>query len=194
MFYTKNLEKSEAIASFLCKEEDADYALISIEEYHGFQKALRIVRERALQQIDKGQADKHGYTLLRAEEGRYSYDYDSPAWLITMRSPYSIKIPLKEVSFLIKKDLTDFYGFVELPMIYDRETEKYTRLNIKDYFSFVSFHAPSDDFSSIIDSHIIQLLNFLNSCDWKFAFKIRRLVRNAATGCYEVSYWATDPM
>lgn len=191
-----------------CEESEADYVVLPIndyngsvlipeEEYNGLQKAVRIVRNRAKQQIDKSKADKNGYTLLRADKRQYSYKYESPAWLVTRSTPYSIKMTLDEVTFMLNRDLREFYGFLDLPLIETTDYNYKTVLkqwNIKDFFSIMGCHNPKEDRSKIGSEEVLQKLDFLDSCDWKLAFEISRIAKNAATGCYEVSYWATEPI
>lgn len=89
-------------------ELQATHVLITQKEYHGLQKALRIVRDRAVQQVEKSETDEHGYQLLRAEYRPYqgtSYE----AWLVTRRTPYSVHMGVSEVSEVISRDLDDFY-------------------------------------------------------------------------------------
>ena len=96
-------------------EKSATHVLIPIEEYNGYEKALRIVHDRALQQIEKSKADEHGYTPLRAEKRCYkSLSY---AWLITRRTPYSIKIKLEDAMTLIERDLSEHYNLKEISRI-----------------------------------------------------------------------------
>lgn len=193
------LVPKEEYYEFLKASESASEGsvVISEEEYNGFQKAVEIVRRRAKQQIDKSKADEHGYTLLRADKRQYSYKYDSPAWLITMSTPYSIKMTLEEVTAMLDRDLRDFYGFLDLPQIesvgftHEADLKKW---DIKDFFSTMKYHDREADRDSIQNTEVLQKLDFLDSCDWKLAFEISRIARNAATGCYEVSYWATEPM
>lgn len=176
---------------------DGDTVTIPTAEYNGLQKALRIVRDRAKQQIDKSTADENGYTLLRADKRQYEHKYDSPAWLITMSTPYSIKMSLGEVNAILDRDLRDFYGFRDLPEIISESSidhGKPKKWDIKDFFSTMKYNDPTIDRSMIQNNELLQKLAFLDSCDWKLAFEISRIAKNHATGCYEVSVWATAPM
>ena len=180
-----------------CDEESAEYALVPIAEYNGLQKALRIVRERGKQQIDREKADDNGYTLIRAERRIYDYESRVKGVYITRSTPYSIKIGLGTASFLIENDLKTFYKYVELPT-FERENS----FNHKES----SFYAPKDvlkDYDdyfirckgteNIKNEWIIQRINFLReNNEGKIAFEIAKLSKNHAQGVYEVSYWATD--
>ena len=84
-----------------CDEAEAEYVMIPLAEYYGYEKAVRIVKDRAIQQVDKATADKYGYTLMRADKKRYNYEQDEKAWLITRNTPYSIKIGLEEAEYFI---------------------------------------------------------------------------------------------
>lgn len=190
----QELKASTSVPEDSSNEETIE---IPVEEYNGYQKAIRIVRDRAIQQIEKSKADEHGYTLLRADKRPYSHKYESMAWLITMSTPYSIKMGLKEVSFMLEKDLTDFYGLRKLPDIPEtdyRGKPSFKTWYIKDFFSDLRYHKKDADRSSIQNESLLFKYEFLDSCDWELAFEISRIARNSATGCYEVSYWATSPM
>lgn len=180
------------------EEDAANYCFIPIEEYHSYLKAVEIVRRRALQQIDKAKADEHGYTLLRADRRQYSYDSKLKAWLITMSSPYSVKLSLAQVTAMLNKDLRDFYGFCDLPLIETSDTYYADKggkpWDVKDFLGTYHYNRKNKDRSTIHNPEYLQKLNFLDEHDWKIAFEISKIAKNHATGCYEVSYWATEPM
>lgn len=175
-----------------------DTVTIPVDEYNGLQKALKIVRDRAVQQIDKAKADEHGYTLLRADYRAYSYRYASDAWLVTRNSPYSVKMSLSEASAMLKRDLTDYYGYRELPMLESIDYPDRTilrRWDIKDFFATLTFfHEYMGNRGNIGNAELLKKLDFLEACDCKLAFEVSKIARNYATGCYEVSYWATQPI
>lgn len=89
-------------------ESQATYVCISTHEYHGLCKALRIVHDRALQQIDKSKTDAHGYLLMRAERRLYP-GTGYPAWLITKRTPYSCRMAIADIEEIVSRDLHEFY-------------------------------------------------------------------------------------
>lgn len=164
---------------------------VSEEELNGYKKAVRIVRDRAKQQIDKAKADKNGYTLLRAEKRKYGRDKGS-AWLITKGTPYSIKMDFAEASALITRDLAEFYGLVTIPKykgIYDQEE----KLSVKEMLRLNDDYKNGDR-SGMQNEKILYYLDWLDGYRWRIIFDIARFSQNHATGCYEVSYWALSPV
>lgn len=189
--YTRLLEATRGTSA-------PDTVTIPVDEYNGLQKALKIVRDRAVQQIDRAKADEHGYTLLRADYRAYSYRYEYQAWLVTRSSPYSIRMSLSEASAMLKRDLNDYYGYRELPMIEHIDYPGHTILrqwDIKDFFDTLTFHQQyMSNRSNIGNTELLAKLDFLAACDCKLAFEVSKISKNHATGCYEVSYWATQPL
>lgn len=161
--------------------EQANYVCMPISDYNGYQKALRIVRDRARQQVDKAKADRYGYTLLRADFRPYTYK--SPkAWLITKSTPYSIKMDLGEVQYIIGCDLRDYYGYRELP----------AHLGVLDMLDYCKrFYMDGESRIDIQNEEMLEKLAFLDECGGKLAFELSRISSNFATGTYEISYWAT---
>ena len=165
---------------------------VSEEELNGYKKAVRIVRDRAKQQIDKAKADKNGYTLLRAEKRKYGRDKGS-AWLITKSTPYSIKMDFAEASALIAQDLREFYGFIDIPAWDWKGRYEQEELSIKEMLSYNDSYKNGDR-SGMQNEKILFYLDWLDRYRWKIIFEVSRFAQNHATGCYEVSYWALSPI
>lgn len=165
---------------------------VSEEELNGYKKAVRIVRDRAKQQIDKAKADKNGYTLLRAEKRKYGRDKGS-AWLITKGTPYSIKMDFAEASALIAQDLREFYGFIDIPAWDWKGRYEQEKLSIKEMLSYNDSYKNGDR-SGMQNEKILFYLDWLDGYRWKIIFEVSRFAQNHATGCYEVSYWALSPI
>ena len=165
---------------------------VSEEELNGYKKAVRIVRDRAKQQIDKAKADKNGYTLLRAEKRKYGRDKGS-AWLITKGTPYSIKMDFAEASALIAQDLREFYGFIDIPAWDWKGRYEQEKLSIKEMLSYNDSYKNGDR-SGMQNEKILFYLDWLDLYKWKIIFEVSRFAQNHATGCYEVSYWALSPI
>lgn len=89
-------------------ESQATHVCLDVHEYHGLLKTLRVVRDRALQQVDKSKTDEHGYLLMRAERRVYR-GTGYLAWLITKRTPYSCHMAAQDALNIITRDLHDFY-------------------------------------------------------------------------------------
>ena len=95
-------------------EWDADMVLISIEDYHGYEKAVRVVHDRAMQQIRPAITDEHGYQLISADKTYIKGHFGGlPVWRISKTTPYSIQIPLVDVKELIELDLRRYYHYME---------------------------------------------------------------------------------
>ena len=165
---------------------------VSEEELNGYKKAVRIVRDRAKQQIDNAKADKNGYTLLRAEKRKYGRDKGS-AWLITKGTPYSIKMDFAEASALIAQDLREFYGFIDIPAWDWKGRYEQEKLSIKEMLSYNDSYKNGDR-SGMQNEKILFYLDWLDRYRWKIIFEVSRFAQNHATGCYEVSYWALSPI
>ena len=90
-------------------KDNAQFVLVPIKEYHGYENALRILREKSLLNAEKSKADEHGYTLKLASES-IRKDFGISAWKISAETPYSLKIGLENAAFLIEKDLRAYYG------------------------------------------------------------------------------------
>lgn len=167
---------------------------ITEKELNGYEKAVRIVRDRAKQQIDKAKADEHGYTLLRADKRQYDRK-SGKAWLITMSTPYSIKMSLSEASAIVERDLKEFYGLRDLPVLEVTNYGHVKVLPISDVIEYYErFIVNEEETYRIGNEQMLTGIRWLKETNGRVAFELSRLARNAATGCYEVSYWATEPM
>lgn len=180
------------------KNEDSQkegYITIPTAEFHGLQSALRIIRDRSLQQIDKTTADKHGFSLKYADWRPYDRTYpDNKAYLITKTTPYSLKIDLETVSFLVMKDLKAFYNFKDLPFFQLSPTDQAVQLSHKELLQAV---AEKNDPSHAYDWYVVnaekgrQIKAFLDGDDRPITFEVVRVGSNHGQGVYEVTYWAT---
>ena len=171
--------------------------VISQEEYNGYQKALRIIKDRSLQQIDKSQADKHGYRLMRAEKRVYGRKNGKPAYLITKSTPYSIKMDPQVVKNEILDDLKQHYNFIGTRTYTDtRWGQDKKKITLSKYCDGIEqkddpTYANRDFYSSNDDEGraIYQIFQKYNNV---FIFEFSKLSSNPAQGVYEITYWATD--
>lgn len=166
--------------------------MISQEEYNGLQNALRIVRERAVQQIDKARADEHGYTLLRADYRVYGRSKDK-AWLVTKSTPYSAKIGIREARFMILKDLREYYNFVKGGC--EDERGHYREFNASEICKAgMQYNDPGHPYDFLVSNNKAgkALYCMFEEYDGVLGFELSKLSVNYAAGTYEVSYWATD--
>lgn len=185
---------------FRTNQEDADYAVIPVKEYNGLINALRIVRDRALQQVDKAKADEHGYTTLRAEYRKYIPGQEYKGWLITKSTPHSINIPLEAAHELILRDLQDFYSFTGIPTLrFCRNGIKEERVleagNILKAVSQLTNPSCQDQEYFLEHTeygHAVYL--YLSEYQFSISFELSKIACNYSQGVYEVSYWATTPV
>lgn len=172
------------------EEEDANYALVPINEYNGLLNAVRIVRDRAKQAVKKSQTDEHGYKLLRAD--RKPFDRDTgDAWLITKQTPYSVDLSPSEVLFMLKADLWEFYGYSE--EVYEHDGFRYF-IPPKDYIRASEDYVLRSERPFLAEnSEKGELLKeIFERNQGNVSFFIARVGANYGAGVYEVSYWATN--
>lgn len=185
------LKNNDGKYSF-CEHEEAEYAVIPIDEYYGFLSALRIVRDRAKQQIDKNTADEHGYTLLRARYKHYEPRNSEKAWFVTKRTPHSAKLPFVTASDLIKMDLKEFYHFRDAKKFRKSSGYSFSEIEIIRNYNYYRDH-DEDEINSIKNTDMKEMLDYFVETDGKLAFEIAEISCNVGLGVYEVSYWATKP-
>ena len=111
-------EEYEYLKTF--PELPAGYVKIREEKLKGYENALRIIHDRALQQIDKAKSDQYGYRMLDAKHiydgyGEYrpdlrQKDIEVEVWQIRMETPHSTKIAYEDALFIIKEDLERYYA------------------------------------------------------------------------------------
>lgn len=158
-----------------CDKEEAGFVLIPIKEYNGLQNALRIVKDRALQQIDRAKADENGYTLIDAFKDKSGF------WVITRQTPYSLHIPLEVASSLIKDDFKKHYSFLDVERK-DAETLSYQFKNLADFLR-VPNYANTDTGKKVI--------GFVKPRNGRFSFGVKSIKGNLGKGVYMVTYQAT---
>ncbi len=175
-----------------------DTIVIPQMEYHGLLKALRIVRERSLQHINKAVADIHGYAPRFCEERVYDRNHpDQKAFLITKSTPISLKIDLQTASFLIRQDLGDFYNYININDI--RLPTLSTPIKISASDLLLACHQRDDpDYSYdfyVDNSEQGRLIRaWLDSVDKAISFEVAKITSNIGQGVYDITYWATGPI
>lgn len=184
-----------------CDESDAEFVMIPRKEYNGLQNALRIVNDRALQQIDKSKADEYGFRFLRGEM-RYYRKGRGELYLITKETPYSVKLDVSEVKYLIENKLREIYCWTDQINLQeyqddgDRLEEYDNSMAPEDVVNAATLwkkpNIEKDDFfwgSSNAKSHA--MYNVFSEYK-QFIVAVDRISANYGTGQYEVSYWATE--
>lgn len=180
--------------------DDADRdVLISPHRLHGLEKALRIVRDRAKQQVDKGKADTHGYTLISADKRAYGGRGDDLIRIVR-RTPHSVKIPLEDAKDIILLDLIEYYHYVDpdlLSVTYTRDRSTYTHeISVTELLKGAKQRAKGDyaDHDFYVDNNEIgrAIRRIVDGADGKIAFDLDSLIPDYGQGVYKVGYWATD--
>lgn len=194
IFLNIDAEIEDKFEMVSCEDQYASHVIIDINKYHGYENALRIIRDRACQQIEKEKADEHGYTLLRADYRKYDYRREYKAFCITKASPYSISMPLAFVKKLIIDDLIKYYNYVELPML---KVEIPSRDG-----SYINFIERQLTVEHILDKlpRIVEPEDAFQRAmvDWReqlpdvISFELNKITGNYGKGIYEIGYWATD--
>ena len=175
-----------------------DLVIINKKQYYGLENALRIVRNRGCQQVNKAKADKHGYTLKSCEKRKIDYDYDECAYFVTKDTPYSINMPFDDASVIIKRDLMDFYHYIEFPEFELSQSFNYKRkLTNREiiiaYSQMNSEYYKKQNFlldNSLFGCNVKKFFDNILSKD--FIFDITKFTTNYGNGTYQVSYLSTN--
>ena len=183
-----------------CEKDNADYVLVPINEFNGLKKAVRIVNDRALQQIDKSKTDEHGFRLLRADLKRYQHGSDGRLWLITKETPYSSKMAVDEASALIENKLRELYWWVDEVNLQnftdDRLDVWRTRLTSEDLGTArEQWHDAErrEQYNFLIENSERGRAVYQCFCKHNaMILEVSKLSVNYAQGLYEVTYWATE--
>lgn len=206
MYFKESSDRKEFTT---CGEEECTHICIPIREYNGYRKAVRIVTDRALQQIDKSKADENGFRFLRAEE-RYCRECNGMLWYVVKQTPHSIKIPSTdalEISVQTLRERFKFIDDVDLRKFYlDSEREKSDESDGNVMVTSISsqwmpeaveqwnneIHRNENDF--LIQNNITgrALYRAFAQFDGLFIVGIAGISINYAQGVYEISYWATS--
>ncbi len=168
------------------------------EEYNGIQKMFRILRDRSLQEIEKSKADPHGYTLKYADERPLDRLHpDQRAYFITKMTPLSLRMNLETAYYMIKKDLREYYNFLDNVSIKSAQgssngnikpTDLYTALSQrKDPNYNYDFYVSNSDYGKMIKKT-------LDNSPQIVSFGPIKIVSNIGQGIYEISYWASAPI
>lgn len=169
----------------IAEEEDADYALINIHEYNGLQKALRLVRERALQEVKKSTVDKHGYKLLNMSRQRYE-NTRYAHWVVKMASPYSIKIDINGVYEIILMDLKEHYGYERFP--FESGNEIFYELELLERVEAYALRKAAGRVIEEMDP----LEQLIEKREGRIVFGLKNIKPNYGSGVYEVEFLATE--
>ncbi len=160
--------------------------IVTKEEYHGYQNALRIINDRSIQQIDREKADAHGYTLRYADQRVLDRSCpDQKAFVISKITPISLHVDLETAFFLIKQDLKKYYHFADIKQTRIRPVDILKAIPQRDDPSWnEEFYVDNSEYGR-------QIYMFLDDVPQCFIFDIFNIRSNIGQGVYEVSYWAT---
>ena len=178
------------------KTEGEDVVQLPRAEYNGFLKMLRIIRDRELQQIDKEKSDSYGYTTKYVDER--IYDRSRPeitAFYITKTTPISLKIDLYTAYTLVKKDLQEFYGFIDEQVYMSSEgiPKKIKTIDLLEAFQKKSEKNYDRDYYISNSEYGRKLKEIVDSSE-VISFGPLKLSSNYGQGVYEISYYATEPI
>lgn len=96
------------------KEEYPEGHILTDSEWNGYNKALEIIKNKSLAQVDKSKVDEYGYTpLFYGTCTRYINKKPYIVKTTKKETPYSIKMDLYVVEELIIKDLNE-QGFCDI--------------------------------------------------------------------------------
>lgn len=200
----KYLKKSEEGYAF-CDEDNAEFVLVAKNEFNGLKKAVRIVNDRALQQIDKSKADENGFRILRAGKSFFR-EGKGNVYLVTKETPYSIKISLGEAWAIIENTLRENYCWVDefdledfIPE--DYEDNEYRPGSIRfydtDYPKMIKAWENKESREREFlceNSKKGRAMKNLMKAHRGMIISIAKVSANQAQGVYEVSYWCTQPI
>lgn len=190
-----------------CGEEEADFIVLPITEYHGLRKAVRIVSDRAFQQIEKSKADPYGFRVLRAGKAYYR-EGRGMVYLVTKETPFSIRMRLDEAWALIEARLREIYYWTdeldleafappeEAESRYD--TLASSSLHASDYPKIVEAW---DDRKKKAREWLVEnskrgraIKAAVERYEGMLIIGIAKVSACQAQGVYEVSYWCTQPL
>ena len=169
--------KLEGDTYYSCEESDANHIMIPIEEYHGLQKVLRIMKERGLQQIKKSDFDENGYQMLKASIVNYP-GTKIKVYLIEKRVAYSIDIPINEKTIMITQDLRNLYNLPDWRNLQINKTE-FLR-DLEDYKNKKNMDLINNESLELIKKYKGRINLGIKDVRW-----------NYAQGMFEISYHAT---
>lgn len=181
-------------------ENEADYIMIPMNEYNGLKKALRIINDRALQQIDKSKADEDGFRILRAGKSFY-HEGRGQVYLVTKETPYSIKMELGDAWAIIEHTLRNKYEWLDQFNLEDYapdiDDSSSLRISDSDYPALIkAWEDPQKRKLDYLVSNSRKgkaLKNLMNEHS-AMIISIAKVAANQAQGVYEVSYWCTQPI
>lgn len=173
-------------------QNDDEMITISKIDFNGYENALRILHDRALQEIDKSKADEHGYRLLRGDNRAIKGHSDHYLWLVTKATPHSLQIPPATAKFLIQQDLMHFYNMRELK--YHVTDKVLVTYSLSDIANAVKQWGNIDEKNYLLKNNEDgeRLLDEFRSCNGQIILKLDKIAANQSEGVYEVTYWATD--
>ena len=176
--------------------EESDTITIPKKEYNGLQNLMRIHRDERMKQIDKAKADKHGYTFKYSEEKVYNPSRSNQkAYCITKTTPISLNTDLESANYIIRKDLEEYYHYVELSAVDLGHSP--CKIKVADFLKADKQRRDPDynyDFYVDNSDYGRKLKEFLDEQPDPIIFEIRNISSNIGQGVYEISYWATKPI
>ncbi len=189
----KELGQNPAVAGI-----DDTSVRITKEEYNGYQKMLRILRDRALQEVERSKADRHGYTLRYADYRSYDRTHpEQKAYLITKTTPISLKIELQLAYFMLIKDLREYYNYIGDPILIPHPDGKQIKISIPTLLTAISQRDDplyTREFYVSNSESGVALKAYLDHIPQLISFGAIKITANIGLGVYEVTYWTSAPI
>lgn len=174
---------------------DGETVTIPLTQYNGFLNGLRIIHDRALQQIDRQSADQHGYTLKYADLRAYDRAFPNyKAYLIVKQTPISLKINLEAASFIMIQSLTKYYNYIDISKVSTASNPEVLKISVHDLLKAQEQKRDSNyryDFYVENSNDGRKIKEYLDGCPDSIIFEVAKISSNIGQGVYEISYWAT---
>ena len=112
-------------------------------------------------------------------------------------TPYSLKIDLETVCYLITKDLTEFYNYIDLSAVSTVSYPQRSSIPVNDFLNAIRQKEDSnfgDDYYIVDSDYGYMLKEYVDRLSNAVSFEIIKIGSNIGQGVYEVSYWSTSPI
>lgn len=194
-FVCLSIDEYDALRRSAGVREDERTVVISESEYNGYLNAIRVIKDRALQQVSKSEADEHGYKFLRSRRRWYMHENDRiQLWLVTKQTPYSVKMPVDVVERSVLSDLETSYNSLITITDYRSDVPS-CGTPIKDMFSLLRSlsvwrgEKPAEVYKPLLSLFENKGIDYRKP---RVIIELSELNASYAAGVYEVTYWATD--
>jgi hypothetical protein len=168
--------------------DEADYVLISSEEYNGIMTLYDMARKKSWKEVVKAKkciADENGYTLKKS-----IYDSKQGNYRITKITPYSLNMPLVVVEKLVGKDLEQHYNYFPQKIKYEDDVGRERYIGAYEIVDFLEYGVMRRQGLSDDKNTQTVCQNWLQGRD-RIITSFDISGGNLTAGRYEVTYAAT---